>query len=169
MSLRISSLLELTPDKLGPEAQAFHKAMPSMRLHEGLWIGEYVHVSPTAEILDRHQTSVRCEFPSEGNIVYRQYNHFIWDDGREYQTQLPGWFENGRLWWDTPTFHGSCWETHDGLILLSLDRKDEPNARFAEVIAMGDNGDERARTWHWFKDGKLFKRTLCHERRVSNE
>ena len=71
------------------------------------------------------------------------------------------------MWWDTETFHGSAWETHDGLVLLNLDRKDDPGARFFEIIMMGDTGEHRARTWHWFKDGQLYKRTLCNESRVT--
>ena len=80
--------------------------------------------------------------------------------------ELPGVYREGRLWWDTETFHGSAWETHDGMILLNLERKDDPGARFFEIIVMGETGKHRARTWHWFKDGKLFKRTLCDEWRV---
>ena len=42
------------------------------------------------------------------------------------------------LWFDTPTFIGKSWETADGVVLLNLQRKDEPGAHFVEVIIMGD-------------------------------
>lgn len=137
-----------------------------MRLHEGLWEGRYTHIDCELNVLDAHNARIRCEFPNSGPYVYIQHNHFIWDDGHEFKMKLPGTYKDGRLWWDLDTFKGSAWESQDGLILLNLDRKDDPGARFYELIALGDNGRHRARTWHWFKDGKLFKRTLCDEYRV---
>ncbi len=58
---------------------------------------------------------------------------------------------------------------HDGLIPLNLERKDDPGARFFEIIVMSEDGLTRARTWHWFKGGRLIKRTLCDERHVSSD
>jgi len=138
-----------------------------MRLHEGTWEGRYTHLDAQAQILDHHDVRIVCEFPDTGPYAYIQYNHFTWADGHEYKAQLPGTYKDGRLWWDTDTFKGSAWETHDGIILLNLERKDDPGARFYEMITLGDTGQERARIWHWFKDGKLFKRTLCDEWRIS--
>lgn len=146
----------------------FHAAMPGMRLHEGTWEGVYTHIDSDAAIIDKHKVRIRCEFPTSGEFVYIQHNHFMWEDGREFKATLPGTFKDDRLWWDLDTFNGSAWETKDGLILLNLDRKDDPGANFFELIAMGSTGRHRSRTWHWFKDGKLFKRTLCDEWKVSD-
>ncbi|MFC7293050.1 hypothetical protein [Hirschia litorea] len=144
----------------------FHKAMPTMAKHAGIWEGIYTHIDVDANVIDRHKTRVVCEFPTEGEHVYIQHNHFMWEDGREYKARLPGVYRDGRLWWDLDTFHGSSWETDEGLIMLDLDRKDDPGANFYEIIALGKTGQHRARTWHWFKDGKLFKRTLCDETKI---
>jgi len=139
------------------------------RAHEGVWEGVYTHVNRMAQIEDTHRSKVVCEFPDDGGeVFYRQYITFNWDDGRERKDLFEGVPHNGKLHYDTPTFHGVSWETDDGLILLNLQRKDEPGANFFEIIAMGDNGEHRARTWHWFKDGKLYRRTLCDETRVSS-
>lgn len=149
------------------DIEKFRQAMPAMMDHEGWWEGIYTHIDTDANILDRHKARIYCEFPSEGPYPYIQHNHFTWDDGREMKAKFPGVLrEDGRLWFDTETFFGTSWEAHDGLILLNLDRKDDPGANFYEIIAMGSTGKHRARTWHWFKDGKLFKRTLCDEWKV---
>lgn len=145
----------------------FRREMPAMLDHEGVWEGIYTHIDRDAQIIDKHRVQVTCEFPTTGEFVYIQHNHFMWDDGREYKVDLPGVYRDGRLWWDTETFHGSAWQTNDDLILLNLDRKDDPGANFFEIIAMGSTRKKRARTWHWFKDGELFKRTLCDEWKVS--
>jgi hypothetical protein len=143
------------------------QAMPTILRHAGVWEGVYRHVDAQGQWLDQHNTRIRCEFPSAGPYAYIQHNHFWWPDGRESFATLPGIFRDGRLWWDVPTFHGYAWETDDGVILLNLTRKDLPNASFLEIIVLAPDGLTRGRTWHWFQDNQLIKRTLCDERKVS--
>jgi len=119
------------------------------RAHEGVWEGIYTHINVAAEIEDQHATRVVCEFPDDGGeVFYCQHIQFRWADGRERNDLFEGIPRDGKLWYDTPTFHGFSWETDDGLILLNLQCKDEPGANFFEIIAMGEGGKHRARTWH---------------------
>lgn len=143
--------------------------MPGLARHQGTWTGVYRHVDAEGALLDQHRVTVRCEFPEVGPHVYIQHNHFIWDDGRETRAVLPGVIRDGMLWWDVETFHGYSWETRDGILLLNLTRKDEPGANFFEMITIGSTGEFRSRTWQWFRDGKLYRRTLCDEERVSRD
>ncbi|WP_374142045.1 hypothetical protein [Sphingomonas sp.] len=147
--------------------QSLTQVMPTLLRHEGLWRGVYRHVDADGVLVDQHDVSVRCEFPEDGPYAYIQYNHFTWPDGREHRAVLPGILRDGKLWWDVETFHGYSWETEDGILLLNLTRKDEPGANFFEMITMGDTGEFRSRTWQWFRDGKLYRRTLCDEQRVA--
>ena len=155
----------MTPPPVSIHA-AFREAMPAMLAHEGVWEGTYTHVDTALNVLDRHASRVVCTFPTDGEHAYVQHNTFTWPDEKVVTAELPGVFHDGRLRCDTPTFEGSAWQTHEGFILLDLDRRDEPGTRFHEIIMMGEGGQHRARTWHWFRDGRLFKRTLCEERRV---
>ncbi|QMW21684.1 hypothetical protein [Sandaracinobacteroides saxicola] len=139
--------------------------MPAMLAHEGLWEGTYRHLDADGALIDQHAAQVRCEFPDAGDHAYIQHNRFTHPDGRVTVSTLPGTLRDGRLWWDLPAFHGHAWDAGDGMILLTLDRRDEPGVRFHELIVMGD-ADTRARTWHWFQGGTLIRRTLCNERRV---
>ncbi len=137
------------------------------RAHKGIWEGTYTHIDDQGVIEDQHATKVICEFPDDGgDVFYRQHIQFKWDDGRTRNDMFEGIPRGGKLWYDTPNFQGPSWETDDGLILLNLQRKDEPGAHFFEIIMMGDTGEHRARTWHWFRNGKLYRRTLCNETRV---
>jgi hypothetical protein len=139
--------------------------MPSLAAHEGVWRGTYRHLDAEGRVTDVHSSEVRCEFPDTGDYVYVQHNRFIWDDGRERRVVLPGVLREGRLWWDVEAFCGWSWESR-GVILLDLERKDDPGASFLEMITLSPSGRSRARTWHWFKDGALFRRTLCDEVKV---
>lgn len=136
-----------------------------MRAHEGLWRGVYQHLDADGVLEDVHDSEVLCEFPTDGPVFYRQRIRFRWADGRTREDVFDGVIRDGAVWFDTPTFHGKSWES-EGLVLLTLQRKDEPGALFHELIALGAGGDHRARTWHWFRDGRLYRRTLCTEQRV---
>lgn len=139
---------------------------PAMRAHAGIWEGTYTHLDQEGVVEDRHRARVVCEFPENGEVFYRQHIFFEWEDGRVRDDRFDGVIRDGAVWFDTPTFHGRSWETDAGIVLLHLDRKDEPDACFQEVILMGEGGRHRARTWHWFRDGRLFRRTLCDEVRA---
>ena len=80
---------------------------------------------------------------------------------------LPGRLEDKHLLWDVPTFSARAWDGGGGVILLHVVRKDEPGVYFVEAIVANAQATERARTWHWFKDGALIRRTLCDERKVA--
>lgn len=135
-----------------------------MLKHEGVWEGTYQHFDVEGNMLDKHRSSVECIFPTEGDVVYIQKNKFEWEDGKTYEVEFGGVIRDNKIYWDTETFSGYGWQSHN-CILLQLDRKDDPGASFTEVIILGEDGDHRARTWHWFKNGKCFKRTLCNESR----
>jgi len=140
--------------------------MPIMRKHEGVWEGKYTHLALDGTVLDQHASCVECKFPTTGPYAYIQFNHFSWPGTKEdYYVELPAILKNGKLWWNTDQFRGSAWATENDLIMLNLERKDEPGANFFEIIVLGDTGMHRARTWHWFKNGQLYKRTLCDEKR----
>jgi len=141
---------------------------PATRAHQGIWEGTYTHLNALAEIEDKHRSRVTCSFPDDGSeVFYRQEIVFNWPDGRERHDVFEGIPDGDTLSYETDTFTGNSWETKDGLILLNLQRRDEPGANFFEIIAMGEGGQHRARTWHWFRDGQLYRRTLCDERRIA--
>ena len=54
-------------------------------------------------------------------------------------------------------------------MLLNWRRRDDPSLYLYEMIQISDCGTARARTWHWFRNDRLFQRTLVDERRVSED
>ena len=138
---------------------------PAMRAHEGVWEGTYTHLDAAGAEIDRHAARVVCECPASGAPFYIQHITFTWPDGRVREDRFDGLVEGDVVRFDTPTFTGKAWES-EGVVLLHLDRKDEAGAHFVEAIILAPDGQTRARTWHWLKDGRLIRRTLCDERRV---
>lgn len=148
---------------------ALFAAMPGLFAHEGLWDGTYRHMDADGQLIDQHRMRTRCEFPASGAFAYVQHNHLIWPDGREQRLSFGGVLRDSLLHWDTDRFRGTGWQTRDDVIMLTLYRRDQPGVRFTEMIQISDDGETRARTWQWFRDGTPFKRTLCDERRVSRD
>ncbi len=140
--------------------------MPAMLLHEGVWQGDYQTIDLDGNVVDRHHARVECIFPDDGPYAYIQKNHFTWDAGKEVRLEFGGELQGDRLFWDTDRFTGYGWATRDDVVMLSLDRKDEPGASFVEVIIIGKDRNHRVRTWHWFKDGMPYQRTLCNEKLI---
>lgn len=140
-------------------------ALPSLLLHEGVWKGRYRTVDLEGALVDEHDSQVECVFPESGPYHYVQRNLFTWSDGRTHEVEFGGVLRGDRVYWDTETFRGYGWSTADDIVLLTLERKDVAEASFTEIIVLGADGNNRARTWHWFKAGRLYQRTLCDEYR----
>ena len=144
----------------------FAEAMPNMLHHAGTWEGVYRHVARDFTLVNEHRMWTKCEFPADGPYAYIQSNRLTWADGRTEERSFGGIFRDGLLHWDTDRFSGTGWETHHGIVMLRLDRKDFTDAYFTEMIELNTNGNSRARTWQWFEGGQPVRRTLCDEWRI---
>ena len=140
---------------------------PAHRAHEGVWTGTYRHLDAQGNLGEMLISRVTCTFPQEAGVFYRQVTELADASGQTSIATFDGMGRGDHLFFDTDTFTGRSWETPQGQILLDLTRKDEPGVRFIEIIILGDGGRNRARTWHWFKEGRLYRRTLCDESRVA--
>lgn len=141
--------------------------MPSLFAHAGEWDGVYTHLARDGTLLDRHRTWTLCEFPDSGPYAYVQHNRMTWDDGRTLERSFGGVYRDGLIHWSTDRFRGYGWETREGVLMLKLDRLDEPGVHFVEWIQLSADGRTRARTWQWFEQGSPTRRTLCDEWRVA--
>ena len=141
--------------------------MPVLARHEGEWEGVYTHVDLNNVILDQHRSHLRCRFPEEGAFAYHQINTYIWDDGRREEIHFPAVYRDKRIWWDTDRIRGSAWEIDARTVMLTWSRKDLPGSYLYEMIQISEDNAKRGRTWHWFVDDELVKRTCIKERRIA--
>lgn len=141
-------------------------AMPLLARHEGVWEGEYIHVDTANTVIDRHRSRLQCRFPDDGPYAYYQINTYIWDDGRSEEIHFPATYRDGRIWWDTDRIDGSAWEIDSRTVVLTWTRKDMPGSYLYEMIQLSEDGNDRGRTWHWFENDVLVKRTCIKEHRV---
>jgi len=57
----------------------------------------------------------------------------------------------------------------DRTMLLYWKRINEPDLYIYEMIQLSDDRKHRSRTWQWFNNGKLLKRTLIDELKISDD
>jgi len=140
--------------------------MPVLVRHEGVWVGDYVHIDVAGQILDHHRSEVRCQFPESGPYAYYQVNVYSWSDGRSEEIHFPAIYRERHIWWDTERIHGHAWEIDERTIVLNWTRKTLPDTYLYEMIQISADGNNRGRTWHWFESDVLVKRTCIREHRI---
>ncbi len=142
------------------------KAMPVLARHEGNWEGLYIHVDLENREIDRHVAKLQCSCPDNGSHAYLQINTYIWPDGRTERIEFPAIYRDKAIWWDTDLIYGRAWEIDDRSIVLTWTRKDLPGSYLYEMIQISEDNNHRGRTWHWFVDDRLIRRTCIQEKRV---
>jgi hypothetical protein len=145
---------------------AIRHEMPVLARHEGEWEGEYIHVDAQNAVIDRHRSHLQCRFPEDGPFAYHQINTYRWDDGRSEELHFPATYADGQIHWDTDRIVGRAWEVDERTVMLTWMRKGEPGTYLYEMIQLSADGNHRGRTWHWFENDILVKRTCITERRV---
>jgi hypothetical protein len=142
--------------------------LPVVARHEGVWEGRFVEIDTDLSVVDRFETRISVDLSPDGEWSYRQRNRYRWPDGTEATHDLPGTYEDGRIVFDTDYVQGEAWEaTHDDRsVVLTWTRPEEPSVSYHEIITINAADDSRARTWHWFDEDGLMKRTLIEEERV---
>ena len=141
--------------------------MPLLARHEGIWIGTYRFVTPQLALLDEYNFRIHVSFPDDGKggITYRQESYYTWPDGREQELMFEAEYDgNGQVTF-AGQISGRMWELDERTIYLNFWFEDQPEIDVCEMIQLAENNNDRARTWHWFKGGKLFQLTLVDERR----
>ena len=142
--------------------------MPLLARHEGVWAGTYRFISPQLDLLDQYDFRIRVSFPDDGDggRTYRQESHYTWPDGREQHLEFEALYTGNGVVELSGPLTGKMWELDDRTIYLNFAFAEQPDVDVCEMIQLAANDIDRARTWHWFRSGKLFQLTLVDERRV---
>ncbi|MCE7902381.1 MAG: DUF3598 domain-containing protein [Gammaproteobacteria bacterium PRO9] len=159
-----------TIQKLGSDPRA---QLATIARHEGVWDGIYRHYDADGLQVDEHRSRLFCRFPQNEPHKYHQTNHYTWPDGHTEVRDFPALIRDGRLIWQGNLIRG--WAADVSLddfgrtTMLYWTRNNEPGVYVYEMIQISDCGKYRSRTWQWFKDGRLVRRTLIDEHKVSDD
>lgn len=145
---------------------SIREEMPVLARHAGDWAGTYIVVDTQGNVLDRHKSHLTCEFPANSPYPYYQTNRYTWADGKQEEHKFPGTYRDKVLWFDTERINGKAWEVDDSTVILYFSYKGMPESYLYEMIQISPCNNYRARTWQWFKDNQLERRTLIQEERM---
>jgi hypothetical protein len=140
--------------------------MPVLARLGGHWVGTYRHMNPDGVLEDTYEVRCHSEFPTDGEADYRLSTHNIWADGRETRAVHLADYRDGLLWW-RGALTGWMKEVDDRTVYLRFGFEEDPSVTVCEMIQVSQDGQHRARTWHWFRDEVMFRITLTKERRPS--
>ncbi|MDA8368909.1 MAG: hypothetical protein M0026_03465 [Nocardiopsaceae bacterium] len=143
-------------------------AFPILEKHAGQWSGEYVHITPEGEIVDRHASHLNCWLPDDGSCDITQINTYTWDDGRQQSIEFNGHLRGKDVWFDNDRIIGHMHQTDDLTILLTWRYKSATGDGdyLYELIQLSKDGQQKIRTWHWMEGDRVVKRTVIQELRV---
>ena len=145
--------------------------MTICRRHMGVWHGSYRHFDPGGAEIDAHASEIINAFPADGPYAYVQTSRFLWPDGRREEHVFPGVLRDNRLHWATERLRGTAFVNADApdALFLRFERVDLPGISILEMIEIDAAAGERMRSWQWRADGRLVRRTLVDERRITSD
>lgn len=144
--------------------------MPIIASNEGVWEGWYRYYNCEGEKTDEHRSRLLCRFVDEE--TYHQTNYYFWEDGKTEVKDFPTRIEGKKLVFYT---HIDGWaaevplDTYNRTTMLNWTRHNEPGIYLYEMIQASDCRKYRSRVWQWFREGKLFQRTLIDEHFVTRD
>ena len=152
----------------------FREEMPLLARHEGVWDGVYNYFNDKEELIDQHSSRLFCRIlDDDAEFPYHQTNHYSWADGRTEIRDFSARYRDGRIWWDNDLIKGwaapVALDEYGRTMMLYWQRTGDPSLYLYEMIQISDNGQNRCRTWHWIRNGKLETRTAIQERFVTRD
>jgi hypothetical protein len=151
------------------------ESLPLVADQAGVWEGEYVHLDASHRIIDRHKSRLICRLSdgADGVAKLSQTNIYTWADGTQELRYFDGTFRGDRVWISNELIDG--WTGQVGLdptgrtIMVGWTRAHEPDFRYYEMITVAEDGEAKNRTWHWYRKGRLFQRTVINENRITRD
>jgi len=155
--------------------QIILEKLPLVADQAGVWEGEYVHFDADHREIDRHRSRLVCRLIDgpDGEARLSQTNIYDWPDQTREIRFFEGVYRGDRVWIKNELIDG--WTASINLdesgrtIMVAWVRPQDPGFRFYEMITLSEDLNAKNRTWHWYRDGQLFQRTLINERRVTKD
>ncbi len=150
-------------------------SMPLITDTAGVWEGEYVHIDENHQEFDRHQARllIRIDDESDTEARLRQTNIYTWSNNEHEIRYFEGNYRDDRIWFNNALIDG--WtrtidmDPTGRTMMVAWTRPAEPGFRYYEIIIFSEDGQSRNRTWHWYRNDRLFQRTLINEHKVSDD
>ncbi|MAN45268.1 MAG: hypothetical protein GYB49_11875 [Alphaproteobacteria bacterium] len=144
---------------------AIARHMPVVSRGSGRWTGHNRMISPDGKLLDSYTVDTLSRFPTDGSADYSLHIIHTWPHGKQREIMILADYRNNQLEWrDRVT--GQMREIDDTTVYVTFAMTDDPSVQVRGLMNVSPDGTQRARTWHWFKNEKLFRLSLAWEERA---
>jgi hypothetical protein len=150
-------------------------SMPLIASQAGVWRGTYVHLDADNREIDRHASLLICRLIDDvdGKARLTQSNIYEWADCSREIRYFDALLQGDRLnianvnieGWVAPLAMDATART----IMVLWTKAGDPSFRYYEMITVSEDGAAKNRTWHWYRDGRLFQRTIINEEKISDD
>ena len=156
-------------DKRDPEL-----AMQSIARLIGVWKGTFRRYDAEGKLTAEFPSEIIARFKREGNSArYHQTNRYQLPDSKLQVIESIGEVRDGRIWFANERVDGWSMEvaqdTSRRMTVLMMNFKDGSGSYVHEVISLSDDGKKRSRATQFLKDGKIIRRTLIDEEKVTDD
>lgn len=148
--------------------------MASVARLVGVWKGTFRRYDAEGKLTAEFPSEIIARLKPDGNLVrYHQTNKYQLPDGKLQVIESIGEVRDGRIWFQNERVDGWSMEvaqdTSRRMTILMMNFKDGSGSYVHEVISLSDDGQKRSRATQFLKDGKVIRRTLIDEEKVTDD
>jgi hypothetical protein len=147
-------------------------ANQSVSRQVGVWKGTFRRYDAEGNLTATFPSEIIARLKNEQGLArYHQTNRYFLPDGKEQVIESFGEVRDGRIWFANERVDGwsmdAAGDTARRMTMLNMTMKD--GSYVHEVISLSDDGKRRSRATQFLKDGKILRRTLIDEEKVTDD
>jgi hypothetical protein len=149
-------------------------ALPSIATQQGVWRGVFRRYDPSGKLLAEFPSEIVARIRLEGTrLVYHQTNIYRPAGAPLQRIESYGEVRDGRVWFANERLEGWSMDipgdaSGRGAVLV-MTYKDGSGQSVYEIITRSADGTRRSRATQYFADGRLLRRTLIDEEKVTDD
>jgi CpeT/CpcT family (DUF1001)/Domain of unknown function (DUF3598) len=138
----------------------------------GVWKGTFRRYDAEGKLTATFPSEIIARLNNESGVAkYHQTNRYQLPDGKEQVIESFGTVRDGRIWFANERVDGWSMDvaadTSQRMNIINMTMKD--GSYVHEVISISDDGKKRSRATQFLKDGKIIRRTLIDEEKVTDD
>jgi hypothetical protein len=150
------------------------RAMPAVARQQGVWRGVFRRYDASGQLLAEFPSEIIVRVETDGAAPrYRQTNIYRPAGAPVQRIESSGEIRDGRLWFENERLRGWSMDIQgdqQGLgAVLVMHYTDGSRQSVYEIITRSEDGRRRWRATQYFQDGKLTRRTLIDEEKVTDD
>jgi hypothetical protein len=148
-------------------------ALPTAQ-NQGVWKGVFRRYDAEGKLTEEFASEIIARIEDKaGKQVLRQTNRYSPPNAPQQVIESTGEVREGRIWFENERLAGWSMnipaDTSGRGAVIVMDYKDGSGQYVYEIVAHSADGKRRSRATQYLKDGKIVRRTLIDEEKVTDD